>query len=90
LEDRPTGYKSTVTIPGLFPRLKPPRRGPGETITDFIQTDAAINKGNSGGAAFEICKVNWLAINTWISSQSGGSIGLGFAVPSNQTRKSYQ
>jgi len=48
----------------------------------FIQTDAAINPGNSGGALVDM-DGNLLGINTAIFSRSGGSIGIGFAVPSN-------
>ena len=49
---------------------------------DFIQTDAAINQGNSGGPLFNT-DGEVIGINTMIISPSGGSIGLGFAVPSN-------
>jgi serine protease DegQ len=47
---------------------------------NFIQTDAAINPGNSGGALVDI-NGNLLGINTAIYSQSGGSVGIGFATP---------
>ena len=51
----------------------------------FIQTDAAINPGNSGGALLDMAgKV--IGINTAIYSQSGGSVGIGFAVPANMVR----
>jgi serine protease Do len=49
---------------------------------DFIQTDAAINQGNSGGALIN-ARGQLIGINTAIFSQSGGSQGVGFAVPSN-------
>ncbi|HIJ39230.1 MAG TPA: PDZ domain-containing protein, partial [Rhodospirillaceae bacterium] len=49
---------------------------------DFIQTDAAINKGNSGGPLFNL-KGEVIGINTAIFSQSGGSIGIGFSIPSS-------
>ncbi len=49
---------------------------------DFIQTDASINKGNSGGPLFNL-KGQVIGINTAILSPSGGSIGIGFATPSN-------
>lgn len=49
---------------------------------DFIQTDAAISPGNSGGALVDY-QGNLLGINTMIVSQSGGSEGIGFAIPSN-------
>ena len=49
---------------------------------DFIQTDAAINQGNSGGALVDI-EGRLIGINSAIASTSGGSIGLGFAIPSD-------
>lgn len=51
----------------------------------FIQTDAAINPGNSGGALINM-KGEVVGINTAIYSRSGGSIGIGFAIPSNMVR----
>jgi Do/DeqQ family serine protease len=51
----------------------------------FIQTDAAINPGNSGGALIDI-EGRLIGINTMIFSKSGGSVGIGYAVPSNMTR----
>lgn len=50
------------------------------TYEDFIQTDAAINPGNSGGALIDVAG-NLVGINTAIFSQSGGSLGIGFAIP---------
>jgi serine protease Do len=52
---------------------------------DFIQTDAAINPGNSGGALVNV-RGELVGINTAIFSQSGGNMGIGFAVPSNLSR----
>ena len=52
----------------------------------FIQTDASINKGNSGGPLFN-GQGKVIGINTAILSQTGGSIGLGFAIPSNSATK---
>ena len=51
------------------------------TFENFIQTDAAINQGNSGGALVD-SNGNLVGINTAIFSQSGGSVGIGFAIPS--------
>jgi serine protease Do len=53
-----------------------------ESDVSFIQTDAAINPGNSGGALVDM-KGRLIGINTAIFSRSGGSIGIGFAIPSN-------
>ncbi len=51
----------------------------------FIQTDAAINPGNSGGALIDM-RGRLIGINTAIYSRSGGSVGIGFAIPSNMVR----
>lgn len=53
-----------------------------EEIENFIQTDAAINQGNSGGPLVDI-NGKVIGVNTAILSTSGGSVGLGFAIPSN-------
>ncbi len=57
------------------------------TMTDYIQTDAAINQGNSGGPLVNIYG-EVIGINSWIASQSGGSQGLGFAIPINNVKNS--
>jgi serine protease Do len=59
--------------------------GPGDNINDFIQTDAAINQGNSGGPLVNI-KGEVVGVNDWIATQSGGSIGLGFSIPINNAK----
>jgi len=56
-------------------------------MNDFIQTDAAINQGNSGGPLVNIYG-EVIGINTWIASSSGGSQGLGFSLPINSLKKS--
>ena len=62
--------------------------GPGGNINDFIQTDAPINQGNSGGPLVNI-KGEVIGINTWIASNNGGgSVGLGFAIPINNAKRS--
>ncbi|WP_027859339.1 Do family serine endopeptidase [Marinobacterium jannaschii] len=59
------------------------------TYEDFIQTDAAINPGNSGGALIDAYG-NLIGINTAIFSKSGGSQGIGFAIPSDLSKKVMQ
>ncbi|MDR1107620.1 MAG: Do family serine endopeptidase [Spirochaetaceae bacterium] len=62
--------------------------GPANNINDFIQTDTSINRGNSGGALVNI-RGEVIGINTWIASNnSGGSVGLGFAIPINNAKRS--
>ena len=62
--------------------------GPGGNINDFIQTDAPINQGNSGGPLVNI-RGEVIGINTWIASNNGGgNVGLGFAIPINNTKRS--
>jgi serine protease Do len=56
---------------------------------NFIQTDAAINKGNSGGALVD-ADGRLIGINTWIATLGGGNEGLGFAVPINLARRSME
>jgi serine protease DegQ len=56
------------------------------TFENFIQTDAAINPGNSGGALVDTAG-NLLGINTAIFSRSGGSLGIGFAIPASTARQ---
>ena len=56
------------------------------TFENFIQTDAAINPGNSGGALVD-ASGNLMGINTAIYSRSGGSLGIGFAIPATTARQ---
>ncbi|MDR0555188.1 MAG: Do family serine endopeptidase [Treponema sp.] len=82
----PLGFMSSVTK-GIVSALGR-TGGPGNNINDFIQTDASINQGNSGGALVNI-RGEVIGINTWIASSSnGGSVGLGFAIPINNTKRS--
>lgn len=79
----PFGLQHTVTS-GIISALG--RSGlNNENYEDFIQTDAAINMGNSGGALIDL-KGELLGINSAIISNSGGSVGIGFAIPSNMAR----
>jgi Do/DeqQ family serine protease len=74
----PFGVGQTVTS-GIVSALGRNQLGI-NTFENFIQTDAAINPGNSGGALVDT-KGNLLGINTAIYSRSGGSMGIGFAIP---------
>ncbi len=75
----PFGLGGSVTAGILSARQRDINSGP---YDDFLQTDAAINRGNSGGPMFDM-DGEVIGINTAIYSPSGGSIGIGFAVPSN-------
>ena len=75
----PLGLGGTVTAGIISARGRNLRSGP---YDDYIQTDAPINRGNSGGPLFDI-DGNVIGINTAILSPSGGSIGIGFAIPSS-------
>jgi serine protease Do/serine protease DegQ len=79
----PFGLQHTVTS-GIVSALGRSGLNP-ENYEDFIQTDAAINMGNSGGALINL-KGELLGINSAIISNSGGSVGIGFAIPSNMAR----
>ncbi len=59
------------------------------TYEDFIQTDAAINPGNSGGALIDVSG-NLVGINTAIFSRTGGSLGIGFAIPAKVAQQVWQ
>jgi serine protease DegQ len=74
----PFGVGQTVTM-GIISALGRNHLGI-NTFENFIQTDAAINPGNSGGALIDV-NGNLLGINTAIYSRSGGSLGIGFAIP---------
>ncbi len=79
----PLGYRQSVTQ-GIISATG--RSGAVmNNVNDFIQTDAAINQGNSGGPLLNI-HGEVIGINTWIASQSGGSQGLGFAIPINNIK----
>ena len=80
----PLGYSQSVTQ-GIVSAIGRSGAGIGN-MNEFIQTDAAINQGNSGGALVNIYG-EVIGINTWIASQSGGSQGLGFALPINSLKR---
>ncbi len=75
----PFGFDSSVSAGIVSARNRRINSGP---YDNFIQTDAAINRGNSGGPLFNM-KGEVIGINTAIISPSGGSIGIGFAVPAS-------
>ncbi|MCD8497198.1 MAG: trypsin-like peptidase domain-containing protein [Alphaproteobacteria bacterium] len=78
----PFGLIDTTTA-GVVSSLNRNVSGP---YGDIIQTDAAINKGNSGGALFNSFG-EVVGVNTAIYSPNGGSVGIGFSVPSNRVLK---
>ena len=79
----PLGLGGTVTAGIVSAISRDLGSGP---YVKFLQTDASINRGNSGGPLFNLDgKV--IGINTAIVSQTGGSIGLGFAIPANSAKK---
>ncbi|QFR33341.1 Do family serine endopeptidase [Ancylobacter sp. TS-1] len=75
----PFGLGGSLTVGVISARNRDINSGP---YDNFLQTDAAINRGNSGGPLFNM-DGDVIGINTAIISPSGGSIGIGFAVPSN-------
>ncbi|HEY5994655.1 MAG TPA: Do family serine endopeptidase [Gallionellaceae bacterium] len=80
----PFGVGETVTM-GIISGLKRSHLGL-NTFENFIQTDAAINPGNSGGALVDV-NGNLIGINSAIYSPSGGSLGIGFAIPASTAKK---
>jgi len=78
----PFGLGGTVTTGIVSARNRDIKSGP---YDDFIQTDAPINKGNSGGPLFNM-DGEVIGINTAIYSETGGSVGIGFSIPSNAAR----
>jgi len=78
----PFGLGGTVTAGIVSARKRDINAGP---YDDFIQTDASINRGNSGGPMFNL-RGEVIGINTAIFSPSGGSVGIGFAIPSSMTK----
>ena len=79
----PFGLGGTVTAGIVSARGRDIGNGP---YDDFIQTDASINRGNSGGPLFNT-DGEVIGINTAIFSQSGGSVGIGFAISSNLAKR---
>ncbi|HEY5829453.1 MAG TPA: Do family serine endopeptidase [Hyphomicrobiaceae bacterium] len=75
----PFGLGGSVTVGIISAKQRDINSGP---YDDYLQTDAAINKGNSGGPLFNM-EGEVIGVNTAIISPTGGSIGIGFAVPSD-------
>src|SRR5512147_2967852 len=82
----PFGFGGTVTAGIISARGRDIQAGP---YDDFLQTDASINRGNSGGPMFDL-DGEVIGINTAIYSPSGGSIGIGFAIPSSSAQPVIQ
>jgi serine protease Do len=78
----PFGLDNTVSSGIISGRGRDIHAGP---YDDFLQIDAAMNRGNSGGPTFDL-KGNVIGINTAIYSPNGGSVGIGFAIPANRAR----
>src|SRR5262249_15538527 len=78
----PFGLGGTVTAGIVSARGRDIGAGP---YDDFIQIDAPVNKGNSGGPSFDV-DGNVIGVNTAIFSPSGGSVGIGFAIPADTVK----
>ncbi len=78
----PFGLGGTVTKGIISARGRPVEEG---NYVDFLQVDASINRGNSGGPTFDL-DGDVIGINTVIYSPNGGSVGIGFAIPSNAAK----
>jgi serine protease Do len=79
----PLGYEGTLSV-GVVSALN--RDLPGTAVIGAIQTDAAINQGNSGGALANI-HGQVVGINTMIATPNRGSVGIGFAIPASRVKK---
>ncbi|MDP2058726.1 MAG: PDZ domain-containing protein, partial [Flavobacteriaceae bacterium] len=82
----PYNLNSTVTAGIISAKARDLGNNPRKSIQSFIQTDAAVNPGNSGGALVNT-RGELIGINTAITSQTGSYVGYSFAVPSNIARK---
>ena len=78
----PFGLDNTVSSGIISGRGRDIHAGP---YDDFLQIDAAMNRGNSGGPTFDL-EGNVIGINTAIYSPNGGSVGIGFAIPANRAK----
>lgn len=82
----PFGLQETITQ-GIISAKE--RLFSSESVNEFFQTDAAINRGNSGGPLVNI-RGEVVGLNNFILSESGGSQGLGFSIPSNSVRRAFE
>ncbi len=82
----PFGFQETVTQGIISARG---RRDISDSDVEFLQTDAAVNEGNSGGPLLNL-RGEIVGINTAIFSKTGGNIGISFAVPSNTARQTLE
>ena len=82
----PFGFEETVTDGIVSSKMRPNRT---DAFGDLLQTNAAINPGNSGGPLINL-RGEVIGINTAIISRSGGSQGIGFAIPSNTVRTALE
>ena len=81
----PFGLSNTVTA-GIVSSIGRDLGGAEQPYTDFIQIDAPINRGNSGGPTFDL-RGQVVGMNSMIFSPSGGSVGIGFAIPASTIRE---
>ena len=79
----PFGFGGTVTVGVVSARGRDLRGG---SLVDFLQVDAPINRGNSGGPTFDL-EGRVIGINTAIFSPNGGNVGIGFAIPANAAER---
>jgi Do/DeqQ family serine protease len=79
----PLGFEQSFTV-GVVSAIQ--RGGLNSSGLSYIQTDAAINQGNSGGPLLNI-NGEVIGVNSMIASQSGGSVGIGFAIPINEAKR---
>ena len=84
----PMGVGQTVTMGIISAKGRATGLGDG-SFEDFLQTDAPINRGNSGGALVNT-RGELVGINSQILSPSGGNIGIGFAIPANMAKNVFQ
>ena len=82
----PFGLGGTATSGIVSAIGRPGDRSRSSTYTDYLQIDAAINRGNSGGPTFDL-QGRVIGVNTMILSPTGGSVGTGFAIPSNTAKQ---